>query len=82
MIFIPLYLRCFYNFCSVKGFCGYFTYGYIQQRFFAIFPHVKCFFISVLDEFKMLVSGEAKASVEKFLEDNHSFEEYTNVSNL
>jgi hypothetical protein len=30
----------------------------------------------------MLVSGEAKASVEKFLEDEHTFEEYTNVSNI
>lgn len=40
------------------------------------------FFISFSDEFKMLVSGEAKASVEKFLEDEHTFEEYTNVSNI
>ena len=30
----------------------------------------------------MLVSGEAKASVEKFLEEDHPFEEYTNVSNI
>ena len=52
-------------------------------QLFTIFPQgVNCSFISVLDEFKMLVSGEAKASVEKFLEDDHSFEEYTNVSNL
>ena len=29
----------------------------------------------------MLVSGEAKASVEKFLGEDHTFEEYTNVSN-
>ena len=40
------------------------------------------FFISFSDEFKMLVSGEAKASVEKFLEDEHTFEEYTNVSDI
>ncbi|CAB3982986.1 dynein heavy chain 12, axonemal-like, partial [Paramuricea clavata] len=35
-------------------------------------------YLSRFDEFKMLVSGEAKASVEKFLEDEHTFEEYTN----
>lgn len=35
--------------------------------------------IFILDEFKILVSGKAKASVEKFLEDDHTFEDYTNV---
>lgn len=38
--------------------------------------------ISILDEFKMLVSGEAKASVEKFLGEDRTFEEYTHVSKM
>ena len=73
ILFLYICIR-FYNFCTIK-----------VAKLNGIKWQIKfnlCFFISVSDEFKMLVSGEAKASVDKFLEDDHSFEEYTNVSNI